>query len=200
MNFKGVPTAKTGACQIWGLMRVLVVRTHPREKQKTMIRHQDSHLDHGLSAAQIRYLLDRFADRRTFFVETLELPGELGTVPCALWGPAMGDPAIAEDDVIYAPRGPRGWSSRLVDRPTRPTARITVIAGPHEETCPSCHDHGQTPSGRCSEELCAGGRLRHACVLYTAFGGPPAPQEPGDPGCKDPVTSAAFWREHALAK
>jgi len=165
-----------------------------------MIRHQDSHVDHGLSEAQICYVINRFADRRTFFIETIELPGELGTVPCALWGPAMGDLAVTEDDVLYAPRGSRCWSSRLVDRPTRQTARVTVIAGPHEGVCPSCHDRGRPPSVRCSEALCDGGRLRHDCVLYTAFGGSPAPQEPGDPGCKDLVASAAFWREHALAK
>lgn len=138
-----------------------------------MIRHQDSHVDHGLSEGQIRYLLDRFADRKTAFLETLELPGDLGTMSCALWGPAMGDPAITEDEVVYTPRGTRCWASRLVERPTRATHLVTVIGGPHED---------------------------HPCVLYTAFGGPPAPQEPGDPGCKDPVTSATFWRKHALAK
>jgi len=62
-----------------------------------MIHHQNSHIDHGLSNAQIRYLIDRFADRKTFFLETLELPAALGTVSCALWGPAMGDPAVAEE-------------------------------------------------------------------------------------------------------
>lgn len=138
-----------------------------------MIQHPDSHLDHGLSEAQIRYLLDRFADREAFFLETLELPSELGTLSCALWGPAMGDPAIPEHAVVYATRGTRGWTSRLVRQPERPTRLVTVIAGPH------------------------GG---HTCVLYTAFGGPPAPQEPGDPGCKDLVTSTAFWQEHALSK
>jgi hypothetical protein len=154
------------------LISVLVVENPPR-RRKSMIRHQDSHVDHGLSDDQIRYLLDRFADRKAFFLETLELPGALGAVSCALWGPAMGDPAIAEEEVVYAPRGTRRWASRLVERQARPTCLVTVIAGPHEG---------------------------HPCVLYTAFGGPPAPQEPDDPGCKDPGTSAAFWRGHALAK
>jgi hypothetical protein len=154
------------------LICVLFVENPPR-RGKNMIRHQDSHVDHGLSDDQIRYLLDRFADRKTFFLETLELPGALGTVSCALWGPAMGDPAIAEEEVGYALRGTRRWTSRLVERLARPTRLVTVIAGPHEG---------------------------HPCVLYTAYGGPPAPQEPGDPGCKDPETSEAFWREHALAK
>ena len=138
-----------------------------------MIKHNDSHVDHGLTEGQLRYLLDRFADRNAFFLETIELPEQLGTVPCGLYGPIMSDPPIDESEIQHESRGTRAWTSRLVARPTRPTRMITVIAGPHEE---------------------------HACILYTAFGGPASPQEPGDPGCKDPVASAAFWREHALAK
>ena len=138
-----------------------------------MIKHNDSHVDHGLTAEQLRYLLDRFADRNAFFLETIELPEDLGTVPCGLYGPIMGDPPIDEIEVHHERRGSRKWTSRLVERPTRPTRMITVIAGPHDG---------------------------NACVLFTAFGGPASPQEPGDPGCKDPAASAAFWREHALAK
>jgi hypothetical protein len=138
-----------------------------------MIRHADSHLDHGLTEAQVRYVFDRFADRDTFFIETVTLPDELGTVPCGLYGPRMGDAAIGETEISYSTRGTRAWTSRLIDLPPRHQREVTVIAGPHD---------GQP------------------CVLFTAFGGPLAPQEPGDPGCKDPVASAAFWRDHALAK
>jgi hypothetical protein len=85
-----------------------------------------------------------------------------------------------------------------------------VIAGPHEEKCPRCVGTGECisldiPYGAspttyaCS--ACAGtGTQKHDCILYTAFGGPAAPQEPGDPGCKDPEKSTTFWRDHALAK
>ena len=138
-----------------------------------MIKHNDSHIDHGLTEDQLRYLLDRFADRAAFFLETIELPDQLGTVPCGLYGPIMGDPPITETEVLHEQRGTRAWTSRLVDRETRPTRMVTVIAGPHDG---------------------------NACVLYTAFGGPASPQEPGDPGCKDPAASAVFWRDHALAK
>lgn len=65
----------------------------------------------------------------------------------------MGDVAIGEGEVSYARRGERAWDSRLVKLPARQQHEVTVIAGPHEE---------------------------HACILYTAFGGPLAPQEPGD--------------------
>jgi hypothetical protein len=138
-----------------------------------MIKHTASHLDHGLSPAQVEHIFKLFADRQAFFIETFTLPSELGTVPCGLYGPVMGDPPIGEDEVTYEKRGTRAWSSRLVALPPRQQHEVTVIAGPHEE---------------------------HACILYTAFGGPLAPQEPGDPGCKDPTASAKFWREHALAK
>jgi len=138
-----------------------------------MIKHPDSHVDHDLTEAQLRYLVDHFADRDGFFVETITLPQDLGTVPCGLYGPSAGDPVIHEESVTYARRGDRTWESRLVALPARQQREVTVVAGPHDG---------------------------HACVLYTAFGGPAAPQEPGDPGCKDLGASTAFWREHALAK
>lgn len=148
-----------------------------------MIRHKDSHLDHGLTPTQIEYILERFAGRDAFFIETVELPPELGTVPCGLYGPVMGDGPIADYNVdddttwglglaFYRARGTRAYESRLVRRPTRPTNKVTVIAGPHDS---------------------------HPCVLVTAFGGPATPQEPGDPSCKDVEASKAFWSEHALA-
>ena len=176
-----------------------------------MIQHPASHVDHALTPAQLRYLLEHFAERRAFFLETIELPEALGTVPCGLHGPIMGDPPIAETAVTYHPRGDRAWPSRLVDRSARTTRQITVIAGPHEEPCEPCNATGSTFSlsradsghgdGHTTCSRCHGaGKLAHACILYTAFGGPAAPQEPGDPGCKDPATSTAFWREHALSK
>jgi len=173
-----------------------------------MIKHKDSHVDHGLTEGQLHYLLDRFAERASFFIETISLPSDLGTAPCGLYGPMMGDAAIGEDEVTYARRGTRAWDSRLIDLPLRQQHDVTVIAGPHEEECSTCQGSGRVPgtgpgfgaSLPCPAGHCAGGKVKHACILYTAFGGPLAPQEPGDPGCKDPVASATFWREHALAK
>jgi hypothetical protein len=177
-----------------------------------MIKHRDSHLDHALTEEQVDHVMKRFADRGGFFVETFTLPAELGTVPCGLYGPTMGDSAIREDEVTYARRGNRTWDSRLVDLPARQQHEVTVIAGPHEETCTTCNGKlihlGFAPAkdpftngGVVGCDHCnSTGKLRYDCILYTAFGGPPAPQEPGDPGCKDLATSAAFWRDHALAK
>lgn len=138
-----------------------------------MQQHKDSHVDHHLTAAQLAYVLDRFVDQRAFFMTTIELPTALGTVPCGLYGPLMGDEAIDEAQVSYAARGDRAWTSRLIAAPSRQTRQVTVIAGPH----------GDLP-----------------CVLYTVYGGPQAPQEPGDPGCRDKLASEAFWATHALAK
>jgi len=138
-----------------------------------MIKHAVSHVDHGLTDDQLRYILDQFADKKAFFIATIELPEGMGTVPCGLYGPIMGDGPITEDEVVHEKRGTRAWTSRLIHRELRPTRKVTVIAGPHDG---------------------------HDCILYTCYGGPEAPQEPGDPGCKDPSKSATFWRDHALAK
>lgn len=135
---------------------------------------KDSHLDHGLSQKQIAFILEKFADKSAFFMETIELPEALGTVPCGLFGPIVGDEPVAETDVTYKKRGDRAYESRLVNRPARPTRQVTVIGGPHEG---------------------------EPCVLYTAFGGPRAPQEPGDPKLSADNLDFAqkFWSEHALA-
>ena len=138
-----------------------------------MKKHAESHFDHGLTEGQVNFLMDRFADRQAFFIETVELPEALGTVPCGLFGPIMGDAAIGDADVVHATRGTRAWESRLVDRAPRQVRTVTVIAGPHDQ---------------------------EPCIVYTMFGGPLAPQEPGDPGCKDVEASTKFWREHALAR
>ena len=76
-----------------------------------MKKHAESHVDHGLTAEQLQFLLDRFADREGFFIETLTLPRELGTVRCGLYGPIMGDPPISDAEVTHATRGTRAWTS-----------------------------------------------------------------------------------------
>jgi len=168
-----------------------------------MIKHADSHLDHNLTTEQIEHVMQRFADREAFFIETIELPEVLGTVPCGLHGPLMGDAPIPESEVTHAARGTRAWTSRLTERAPRAVRTITVIAGPHEETCYQCKGacgfgamHAFSPCMTCECK----GKIKHACIVYTMFGGPLAPQEPGDPGCKNVEASSAFWAEHALSR
>lgn len=137
-----------------------------------------SHLDHNLTPDHVAWILDEFGDRTDAFAATVDLPADFDSLPCGLYGPLVGDSPIGEDDVVLAPRGARTWPSRLVGMPPRPSRKVTVIAGPSDD-------------GR-------------AVVLYTAFGGPLAPREPGDPGLAgDPAAlaeSRAFWAEHALSR
>jgi hypothetical protein len=136
-----------------------------------------SHLDHGISQTLVRYLCERFADRDDFFLETIELSEELADgLECSLYGPLVGDEPVGDAFVCWAPRGERTWPSRIVQgRGKRPTRLLTVIAGPHDG---------------------------YACILYTAFGGPAAPRELGDPSLPEEEKRAAFefWSEHALVQ
>jgi len=137
--------------------------------------HKDSHLDHGLTAAHLAFIVSRFADRDGFFVETVPMPDDLPDLTCGLYGPVMGDPPVPDSAVFEVRRIDRAYSSRAIVAPQRATRFLTVIAGPH-----------------------AGA----PCVLYTAHGGPKAPREPGDPTLTteaDRAESAAFWAVHALA-
>jgi hypothetical protein len=153
-----------------------------------MIKHKESHLDHGLSPDVVDYIMTRFADRAAFFIETFELPVELGTVPCGLYGPIMGDGPITDDCPFLheEKRGTREYTSRGIKTDTRQVRTVTVIAGPHEEPDPSCDPNGT---------------IKYACILYTAFGGPITPKEPNDPTlAPDKLDeSRKFWSVHALA-
>jgi hypothetical protein len=165
-----------------------------------MQKHKDSHLDHDLSPQVVDYIMTRFADKDAFFIETFELPEELGTVPCGLYGPLVGDapvpdfvPAcgVCSPCMFYGAgtllchvlrqgahmerRGEREYKSRVVYKPARPSRQVTVIAGPHDGL---------------------------PCVLFTAFGGPLTPKEPNDPTLAPDKReeSEKFWREHALVQ
>lgn len=137
---------------------------------------KDSHCDHNFDLLQIEYVLGQLSGAPTdkVTVRQVQLPAGLGRVPCALHGPIMGQPPVPDSEVGLTHRGQRTWPSRLVDRPVQMVPDVTVIVGPHE------------------------GQL----VLYTMYGGPQAPREPGDPMIPDAELAEArkFWAEHALAK
>ena len=135
-----------------------------------------SHLDHHLTTAHIAFILALFVDRDGFFAETVTLPSELPDLDCALYGPLAGDAPVSEIEISYAVRPSRRCASRLIALPSRPTRLLTVIAGSHEDGRP--------------------------CVLWTAYGGPSAPREPGDlslPDWASVLESRLFWMKHALA-
>jgi len=144
----------------------------PLPEQTAFMVGPKSHVDHDVTPAHLAFAQQHFAGRTAFFAETVTLPDDLPALPSALYGPIAGDPPVPDADVFQAKRGDRAWDSRLIDRPSRPSRKLTVIAGPN-----------------------ADGQM----VLYTAFGGELAPQEPGDPGARDKAASEQFWSEHALS-
>ncbi len=131
-----------------------------------MIKHKDSHVDHGLTDLQLGYVLGvasagygrlpigtKASISGNVQTIEIELPEWLGTVPCALRGPIVGDSPIIDDAVVFDTRGKRKYESRITTLPTIQTNKVTVIAGPYDG---------------------------HDLVLYTAFGGPKAPKEVGE--------------------
>ena len=136
----------------------------------------ESHLDHAVTSQQLAWLLTRYVENKQFFIEQFMLPDALGTLPCGLYGPVMGDAPVTDSEVTMEVRGDRKGPSRVVNKPTRPGHVFTVIAGPDE--------------------------FGHECVLYTVYEGPQAPREPWDPGmnAEQKAESVAFWAQHALAR
>jgi len=83
-----------------------------------------SHLDHGLTEAQINHVRERFAGRDSFFIESFELPEGLGLCPSGLYGPAAGDAPVEESAVHYAQRG---------DEFSQAHPRLSVLFFPSDE-------------------------------------------------------------------
>ena len=143
-----------------------------------LIIHPESHLDHNLTLDHIKFILQKFKDRKEFFKEEVDLHDVgLNDLPSALWGPLAGDPPVEEEDedLYYEVRGLRPGESRMVNRHTRPWRTMVVVAGPYDG---------------------------HECVLFTAYGGPiGAPKEPWDceEGSEEQREAKEFWSKHALA-
>jgi hypothetical protein len=97
------------------------------------------------------------------------------TVASALRGPETGEEPVSEGSVFYGTRNGRPNVSRLTDLPATQDGRVTVLIS------------------RESDDAEWG--------LITAFGGPLAPQEPGDPylAPEKHADSVAFWSQHALS-
>lgn len=129
------------------------------------------HADHGITDAQMAFIQGELANVEDgFFIVQSSIPPELGTVPCGLYGPIMGDAPVT--DAIMERRGDRPYEDRMVDRPFREVDYVQSI----------------------------GIRDGDNFTLFTVFGGPLAPQHPEDPNNRDVPASVAFWSEHALAR
>jgi hypothetical protein len=148
----------------------------------------ESHLDHALTADHIRWLLNLHRDRDAFFIATLTLPEHLPSLPCALRGPVVGDLPVLDEDTTMRVRDGRAWPSRMCafrGRPQSARTSASAVAGRTSRTI----------------TIIGGPAAGLPCVLYTAFGGPLAPRELGDPSLPEGerAAAAAFWSEHALA-
>src|SRR5262249_37215646 len=88
-----------------------------------------SHTDH-VAPDVINYIEALFKDRTGHFTETITLPDHLPEVDDGLYGPINGDAPVCEGEVFYARRPGRASPSRLIDRPSRKTRNVTVVAGP----------------------------------------------------------------------
>lgn len=139
-----------------------------------------SHTDHRVPPEVREWILDHLGDAQGFVCGTWELPDHLPAVPCDLYGPLMGDPPVTDAEVYMAPRDPRPWPTRFIrDRAPRMVREVSVIAGPAE-------GHDENALG---------------LALYTMYGGPLAPREPGDTSLENAgerEVAAAFWADHAL--
>lgn len=130
------------------------------------------HSDHGISEAQMEHIQSSLLDKPDgFFIQQIDLPEELGTVPNGMYGPVAGDAAIGEDEVIYEKRGDRPYADRMICKAPRPCSFVQAI----------------------------GVRDGDSFTLYTVYGGCLAPQHPEDETNQDPDASKAFWAQHALA-
>ena len=141
---------------------------------KTSAKWTVLHNDHDISIQQMEYIgntVCRISPALTgFFIQQVSLPPEMGTVPCGLYGPAMDDEIITEDEVTYEVRGDRPWKDRLINKPLRPVNYVQVI--------------GTVEGGQ--------------YTVFTVYGGPLAPQNAEDPSNEDVESSKMFWAEHAL--
>jgi len=154
-------------------MRLRSSSLNPRSLRNPVGKFTVYHGDHGITPEQkewIKNTLYREAPQG-FFIIQVDIPRELGTVKNALYGPAAGDAPVPESVVSYRPRGDRPWSDRVVDWPARQVGYVQTI----------------------------GKREGDDFELWTIFGGPNAPRNPGDPANEDPEGSRKWWSQHALS-
>jgi hypothetical protein len=131
------------------------------------------HADHGVSSETIAWALSHI-NPTGFFLRTLELPEGHCDLLSALYGPLAGDAPVSDDVVHFAKRSEDRPASRMVSQAKRPTRLLTVI--------------GTAKDGD--------------VTIFTAYGGPCAPREPGDATLatdEEKKESSDFWAQHALA-
>ena len=148
---------------------------------------ETSHADHMPESTLAVVLSELAAGRGTvrvafpgLAIAEVELPAAVDSVLCSLRGPTTGEAAVTESQAFYGTRGDnRPNLSRLTNLPATQSRTVTVIVVGTE----TAEDGTVTGS------------------LATAYGGPLAPQEPGDPYLSAEALPAAqaFWATHALS-
>lgn len=142
-----------------------------------MIIHPESHVHEGVTQEHLDFLIQNFHGRDSFFIETIALPEHLGSLPCDLHGPIVGEEPVLEAEASFACRPGRNIRSRLCNRKVGESRFMTVIGG-------------RPITGAAAGQM----------VLFTVYGGPLAPRELEDPTHNDDSLREAqvFWRSHAL--
>jgi len=122
------------------------------------------HADHGVSENLMLWALTQIRPVG-FFLRTITLPANHADLTNRLYGPAAGDAPVHESTVHYEQRSVDRPASRMVSAPARPTRLLTLIGAADGDDV----------------------------TIYTAYGGPAAEREPGDP------TLSAGTPEHDAA-
>ncbi len=134
------------------------------------------HADHSIVNEHAELVDNTVRRKNGFFMEVIQIPDNLSSVRCGLYGPTEGDEPVPEEEVTYTVRNNRPCASRIVDRPFRPARYIVVIG---------VGDDGEV-------------------TIFTAYGsikGAVALREPGDQSLnswKEVQEARAFWKDHAL--
>ena len=146
-----------------------------------------AHDDHGLTDAHVSLLQNSpeiaAIEDDTFVLVVLPLPDGVPSLPCALYGPSVGDAPVSDSDVTFEVRGDRGGASRLVDRPHRP-ARNMVVCGMKGGACFTAYGTGASEP---SPMELWDAENKHAKGLFGV-------------SAADVERSRAFWAVHALAR
>jgi len=106
-----------------------------------------AHDDHGLTPAHVELLQNdpkiAALDDGAFVLIVLPLPDGVASLPCALYGPSVGDDPVRDSEVIFETRGDRAGPSRLIEKPHRP-ARNMVVCGMKGGACFTAYGTGAT--------------------------------------------------------
>ena len=166
--------------------------TGPRDGplETTMSNFTIFHADHGINEVQMKYIQETLefsmVEEDGFFIKEVHLDGcdhdngvytpENTQVPCALYGPAMGDEPVPGYCIE--------WKKRSEDRP----ADRMLPFFPHRWV-----GYVQAIGIKDGDDW----------KLFTVYGGPLAPRNPEDPTIpteEEREEARKFWSEHALAE